>query len=318
MSINKPLNLQIAGEGRPYIKNTKDKFWSAVSLPWMSIGYEVALTPLQLLTLYNAVANDGKMVKPVFVKEIRRNGQVTQIFSPVVINPSICSRATIEKAKTLLEGVVKEGTATAINTPSYKIAGKTGTAQLAQDNKGYNQGTKAVKYKGSFVGYFPADNPQYSIIIVINEPSKGKYYGASIAAPVFREISDRIYASLDNISNPIPYSFTGSLSPKTNGGAYNDIEKVYSFFNIPINPSISGTKWVRPVRDSVSVKLEPAFVSRNSMPDVRGMGVKDAVYILEQAGLRVVINGKGSVIRQSIQPGHMFLKGSIVIIDLAT
>ncbi|MGA3014704.1 MAG: penicillin-binding protein 2, partial [Bacteroidales bacterium] len=196
MSLNLPLNLQIGGEGSPYIKNTKSKWWSAVSLPWMAIGYEVAITPLQTLTLYNAVANNGVMVKPLFVKEIRRNGQVIQSYQPVIINPHISSQATIQKAHMLLEGVVERGTGTFLKNPLYKVAGKTGTAQVAMNNKGYGQGTKNIKYKGSFVGYFPADHPRYSIIVVINNPSKGKYYGGAVAAPVFKEIADHIFAAL--------------------------------------------------------------------------------------------------------------------------
>ena len=155
MSLNLPQNLQIDGEGKPYIKNTRDKLWSAVSLPWMAIGYEVLITPLQILTLYNAVANNGVMVKPLFVKEIRKNGQVIKSFQPEVINPHICSQSTLEKAHSLLEGVVERGTGTGLKNPLYKVAGKTGTAQVAMKNKGYGQGKKNIKYKGYFCGVFP-------------------------------------------------------------------------------------------------------------------------------------------------------------------
>lgn len=318
MSINKPLNLQIGGEGLPYVKNTQSKYWSAVTLPWMSIGYEVALTPLQLLTLYNAVANNGKMVKPLFVKEIRKNGQCVQNISPVIINPAICSPATLEKIKILLEGVVERGTANSLKNPVYKIAGKTGTAQVAQDNKGYKQGSNKVKYKGSFVGYFPADNPLYSCIVVINNPSKGKYYGGTIAAPVFKEIADRVYANIKDISNPPPKDTSGTGIPYANAGAAKDIEEVYSYFNIKAKPVNEAVKWARPMTDSAKITLMPQYVIKGTMPDVRGMGIKDAVFLLEQMGLRVVVNGKGSVVKQSIQPGQFYAKGSIVIIDLST
>lgn len=317
MSINVPQNLQIGGEGRPYIKNTKSKWWSAVSLPWMSIGYEVAITPLQTLTLYNAVANNGVMVKPLFVKEIRKNGQLVQSFEPVVINPHICSPATIEKAHRLLEGVVEHGTGTALLNPHYKVAGKTGTAQVAQNNRGYGQGTKAIKYKGSFVGYFPADHPRYSIIVVINNPSKGKYYGAAVALPVFKEIADRLFASLHDINNPPPQDTTGHLVPSANPGAQKDLEDAYAWLNIKTKPVNPAAQWALPVLNSSSVMLMPASHYQGTMPDVTGMGVKDAVFLLEQMGLKVVLNGKGNVVRQSLSPGRMYLKGTIVLLELA-
>ncbi|MCX6247733.1 MAG: penicillin-binding protein [Bacteroidetes bacterium] len=316
MSINLPQNLQIAGEGRPYIKNTKSKWWSAVSLPWMSIGYEVAITPLQTLTLYNAVANKGVMVKPLFVREIRKNGQVVQSFQPVVINPHIVSPATIEKARSLLEGVVERGTGTSLKNPHYRVAGKTGTAQVALNNKGYGQGTKAIKYKGSFVGYFPADNPRYSIIVVINNPSRGKYYGGAVAAPVFKEIADRLFASLHDISNPPPSDTTGHLIPGANAGVQKDLEEAYAWLNIKAKPVNPAAEWAVPVSNNSLVMLLPSSHYQGTMPDVTGMGVKDAVFLLEQMGLKVVLNGKGNVIRQSISPGRMYLKGSIVLLDL--
>jgi len=317
MSINLPQNLQIGGEGRPYIKNTKSKWWSAVSLPWMAIGYEVAITPLQLLTLYNAVANNGVMVKPLFVREIRKNGQVVQSFQPVVINPHICSAATIEKAHMLLEGVVERGTGTALKNPHYRVAGKTGTAQVAMNNKGYGQGTKAIKYKGSFVGYFPADHPRYSIIVVINNPSKGKYYGAAVAAPVFKEIADRIFANLHDVNNPPPQDTSGHLIPRANAGVQKDLEDAYAWLNIKVKPVNLAAQWAVPVSNNSSVMLLPSNHYQGTMPDVTGMGVKDAVFLLEQMGLKVVLNGKGNVVRQSLSPGRMYLKGSIVLLDLA-
>jgi cell division protein FtsI (penicillin-binding protein 3) len=317
MSINLPQNLQIGGEGRPYIKNTKSKWWSAVSLPWMSIGYEVAITPLQTLTLYNAVANNGVMVKPLFVREIRKNGQVVQSFQPVVINPHICSPATIEKAHMLLEGVVERGTGTALKNPHYRVAGKTGTAQVALNNKGYGQGTKAIKYKGSFVGYFPADHPRYSIIVVINNPSKGKYYGGAVAAPVFKEIADRIFANLHDVNNPPPQDTTGHLIPGANTGIQKDLEDAYAWLNIKAKPMNPAAQWAVPVSNNSLVMLLPSNHYQGTMPDVTGMGVKDAVFLLEQMGLKVVLNGKGNVVRQSLSPGRMYLKGSVVLLDLA-
>jgi cell division protein FtsI (penicillin-binding protein 3) len=256
------------------------------------------------------------MVKPLFVREIRKNGQVVQSFQPVVINPHICSPATIRNAQLLLEGVVERGTGSALKNPHYRVAGKTGTAQVAMNNKGYGQGTKAIKYKGSFVGYFPADHPRYSIIVVINNPSRGKYYGGAVAAPVFKEIADRMYADIHDINNPPPQDTTGHLIPGANAGIQRDLEDAYAWLNIKTKPLNPAAQWAVPVSNNSTVMLLPSSHYQGTMPDVTGMGVKDAVYLLEQMGLKVVLNGKGNVIRQSVSPGRMYLKGSVVSLDL--
>lgn len=317
MSIQRPLNLQIGGEAKPYIKNTSSKWWSAVTLPWMSIGYEVAVSPLQTLTLYNAVANNGVMLKPLMVKEIRRNGEVIQSFPPIVINPHIVSQKTILQAKELLEGVVDHGTAVSLKNPVYKIAGKTGTAQVAQNNKGYQQGTRNIKYKGSFVGYFPADNPRYSVIVVINNPSRGKYYGGAVAGPVFKAIADRIYAGLDDINNSPPRDTLQTTIPYAHAGMKKDINEVYSLLGIPVKPDNTSSLWAMAVADPSRAELIPRQVSKGIMPDVIGMGAKDAVFMLEGLGLKVIINGKGNVIRQSIEPGKTSPAGQYVFLDLS-
>lgn len=317
LGINKPLNIQFSGEGRPYIKNTKSKYWSALSLPWMSIGYEVALTPLQTLTLYNAVANNGTMVRPLFVKEIRQNGRVVSSFPPEVINPAICSPATLQKVRMLLKGVVEEGTATNIKTPVYAIAGKTGTARVALNNRGYGEGS-TVRYKGTFVGYFPADDPKYSCIVVINNPSKGKYYGGAIAAPVFREISDRLYAKQQEIRTPLAPDTANVHTPLAKAGIHSDLQAVFGPLGIPSGGVSSPDEWVRSMPDDYRVNLTVAPVVKGVMPDVTGMGLKDALFLLEQQGLRVIVTGKGSVVKQSLAPGTLISKGLPVVIDLET
>ncbi|MBR0323395.1 MAG: penicillin-binding protein 2, partial [Bacteroidales bacterium] len=189
--INEPLNLDIIGEDNPDIKTTKDKRWSKLSLPWMSIGYEVMMTPIQILTFYNAIANDGVMVKPQFVKEIRHGNEVKQVFDTIVINERIASENTISTLQTLLEGVVQNGTAKSMSKLGFSVAGKTGTAQISQGSAGYNK----KNYTATFVGYFPADDPKYSCIIVVSNPRGKKYYGSSVSGPVFKEIAEKIYAT---------------------------------------------------------------------------------------------------------------------------
>ena len=316
IGINRPLGLQIAGEGKPYIKTTKSKYWSALSLPWMSIGYEISLAPIHLLTLYNAVANNGVMVKPLFVREIRSNGQLVQRFNPVVLNPQIVSPAAIQKAKILLEGVVTEGTGASIKSPDYRIAGKTGTCQIAAGNKGYRQGTKQVQYKGSFVGYFPADNPKYSLIVVIVNPKKGKYYGGAVAAPVFRELSDRLYAIRPDIIIPLPHDTTASPLPFAQAGKMKDLQDAFTFLGMNARPESSQSPWGRPVTAGEKLFLSATPVSRGTMPDVCGMGLKDALFLLESQGLNVLVKGRGTVVRQSILPGLTIYKGMPVVIDL--
>ncbi len=316
IGINRPLGLQIAGEGRPYIKTTKSKYWSALSLPWMSIGYEISLAPIHLLALYNAVANNGVMVKPLFVREIRKNGQLVQRFNPVVVNPQIVSPWAVQQAKLLLEGVVEEGTGASIKSPNYKIAGKTGTAQIAAGNKGYRQGTKQVQYKGSFVGYFPADNPKYSLIVVIVNPRKGKYYGGAVAAPVFRELSDKLYAIRPDIMIPLPVDTVASHIPFAQTGQMKDLSEAFTLLNMQASPQNSQATWARPETSGSKIILAPAAAVRGIMPDVCGMGLKDALYLLEKQGLNVLVNGRGSVVKQSINPGQSIYKGMPVVIDL--
>ena len=211
------MGLQIPGEGEPFIKNTDHKTWSKVSLPWISIGYECSMTPLQILTFYNAVANNGRMVRPLFVSEIRNKGHLVKRYHPVVLRDSIASGATLEKVRAMLEGVVQEGTATNLKHAQYKIAGKTGTAQIANANTGYK--SSKVRYQASFVGYFPADNPKYSCIVVVYAPNGGLYYAAQVAGPIFKEIADKVFAGSielhkelrleENLAQNIPVAKTG-------------------------------------------------------------------------------------------------------------
>lgn len=316
IGINRPLKLQIAGEGRPYIKNTKSKYWSALSLPWMSIGYEISLAPIHLLTLYNAVANNGAMMKPLLVREIRRNGRVIQKIRPVTINPQIVSPAAIRNAQALLLGVVEEGTGASIKSPHYKIAGKTGTAQIAANNKGYRQGTRQVQYKGTFVGYFPADNPKYSCIVVINNPKKGKYYGGAVAAPVFKELSDKLYAIRPDIIIPLPRDTVDNPFPLVHPGESRELSEAFASLGMKSQTIAGQSFWGKPEISHDKIIISQQVFTPGIMPDVTGMGLKDALFVLERQGLNVLINGKGAVVKQSLAPGSLIRKGMPVVIDL--
>ena len=315
MRLNKPLGIQLKGEGEPLIRYPGDKLWSGLTLPMMSHGYEVQLTPLQILAFYNAVANDGKMMRPLFVSAIMRNGSVIKSYDPEVIINSIASRSTIRKAKKMMEGVVENGTATNLKNPNYKIAGKTGTAQIAKEKYGYRSGDR-VSYSASFVGYFPAENPLYSCIVVVNSPSNGVYFGNVVAGTVFKEISDKVYATrFFRIYKPETKDNIKPSAPDAGNGYRADINEVLKNLDIKYRRT-ADDDWVvtRESGDTVSLsglKMQPGLV-----PDVRGMSLRDAVYLLENNGLRVKISGKGKVLRQSPEHGARYNEETIVSLEM--
>ena len=323
MNLRDQLDIEIAGEGKPYIKNTDDETWSGISLAWMAHGYELQLTPLQILTYYNAVANDGKMVKPKFVEKITKGRKVVKEVETVVLNPRICSKETIDKVKIALEGVVSDGTAKNLRNADYKIAGKTGTAQIANNaNKGSGnvyKGSGAVSHQASFVGYFPADNPQYSCIVVINAPSRNVYYGNLVAGPIFKEVADKVYAnSLDMHEELGPQKFyANSAIPYSKHGNKRDAEKVFSAFDIPLQSAADDAEWIVTSTLSKSVKIAPRSVKDNLVPNVVGMGLRDAIYLLENQGLRVKVDGSGMVKYQSVQAGAKVQRGQEIKIELS-
>jgi len=314
MGINKPLGIEINGEGMPDIKNTKSKNWSAVSLPFMSIGYEVRLTPLQILTFYNAIANDGKMMKPMFVKFLKNMRKTIETYQPIVLNPAVCSINTVKIVKKLLEGVVENGTAKNINNAVYKIAGKTGTALVANTKYGYKNESKA-NYKASFVGYFPANKPKYSCIVVISNPN-GNYYGSAVAAPVFKEVADKVYATRLEMPNQINNDSKLSPAPDVKYGYQKDLITIYSTLNYT-SKNYDNAEWVSCTPQNLLVKFDKKQFSVNTVPDVTGMGLKDAIFLLEKTGLKVTVNGKGNVISQSILPGSKPIKGSVINLVLS-
>lgn len=311
--LNEKLELQIPGEAKPVIKNPSNKSWGKMTLPQMAYGYEMQLTPLKMLSFYNAVANNGKYVAPIFVKEVRRLGNPIEQFKARVINDKICSDVTLSKIKKMLEGVVTEGSGKQyVRNPLYRIAGKTGTAQVADANKGY----KAKKqYQASFVGYFPADKPKYSMIVVINDP-KGGYYGALVSGPVFREVADRIYASDMQMYNDVPTRLVGNTgNPPTKAGQSKATQKVYKAFGYkPLFASKS--EYYNIIDTSAGAVFQENTEQRGVMPNVAGMGLKDALYLLGNAGLKTKVAGSGRVINQSIAAGTRVGRGLGVQIEL--
>ncbi len=311
-NLTKPIGIEIVGEVAPQIKKPKE--WSGVSLPWMSIGYEMKLTPLQILTFYAAVANEGKMMKPFLVKEIRDNSNVVETFKPEIINERIAKKETIQVVKKMLEKVVDSGTASNIKS-YYSIAGKTGTNLLTTRKNGYRE----KFYQASFVGYFPAENPVYACIVVVNSPNNSiGFYGNVVAAPVFKDIADRIYSTDIKIHKELiqknPSSFLGLKSFK---GFKEDILAVGKKLGWNTIIGDSSSEWGTAVVAKKNVVLKPNFSSPKLMPNLKDMSVKDAVYILENMGAKVQIQGKGKITDQSIKPGQKIFKGSYVKIYLS-
>ncbi len=311
-----PLGLDIEGEGNPRIKSITAKDWSSVvSLPWMSIGYETKLTPLQILAFYNAIANNGVMVRPHFVKEIQSHGRTLKTFNTEIIRDSIASPAALAKARKMMEGVVERGSAKTMSTSPYRIAGKTGTAQISTNKFGYDK--THPSYQASFVGYFPADAPKYSCMVVVYAPSKDVYFGGAVAAPIFKDIADKVYSNhVELHDKPLQRDTTQNVIPFAKAGQQKDLKKVFAQLEIPVlSKDVDAhfvTSTIEPDRIVVTERKTIAGIT----PNVSGMGAKDAVFILENAGYRVKLNGRGNVVRQSINTGTKITKGQLIILDL--
>ncbi|MGM0667021.1 MAG: penicillin-binding protein [Bacteroidota bacterium] len=310
MGLNEKLGIDIKGEGTPLIRYPGDRYWSGISLPMMSHGYEVQMTPMQILTFYNAVANGGRMMKPRIVREIQYHGQTIKKIGPEVLNPAICSRSTVEKARLLLEGVVANGTAKNLDNDNYRIAGKTGTAQIANEKYGYKHGGK-VSYQASFVGYFPAENPVYSCIVVVNAPSNSVYYGNLVAGPVFKEIADKVYAT---------HFFNGPDSadyhpPAVKKGYLGETDQLLAELGVKYRYS-GQDKWIDSFYENDTVKFRQLELIENLVPNVVGMGLRDALFLLENSGLMVKVKGRGEVVSQSLRPGTRIIPGSAIVIEL--
>jgi cell division protein FtsI (penicillin-binding protein 3) len=311
MGLGKPVGFQMQGEGIPYIKDTSDRTWSNVSLPWMSIGYELTMTPMHTLVFYNSIANNGVMVQPLIVKAVLDRGSVIREFEPAILNNKICSKKTLKKVKGLLLDVVSEGTASNIRDSHYPIAGKTGTAQKLIN------GHYIKQYYTSFVGYFPADHPKYSCIIVIDNPKGYRQYGSDVAAPVFKEIADKIYARDLNLNQPMAQDIKvdESTFPVIRAGNRDDLKMICNELGIS-NHEQTEDEWVRTATISNSVNWFGNIYRPGLVPNVVGMTLKDAIYLLENEGIEVSYTGKGRVTNQSLRPGVRSQKGTRINLEL--
>jgi len=327
--LNEKLGLAIPGEANPLIKETKSKDWSGLSLPQISYGYESLITPLQTLTLYNAIANDGKMVKPRFEREIKHNGKTVKTFSTEVIAEQIVKPSTVKKAKEMLEGVVQNGSGKGLNITAFKVGGKTGTAQIAKTGVKRGSGKTAYgdvgdrNYQASFVGYFPADKPLYTCIVIINSPSNGIYYGGLVAGPVFKEIAEKVYSSSLDFLEPI--NNKQNLLTKAPGSikSKNDEMVIASkALKLPTKSNATEDGYVsRNPTDSTRVSLQTnnleSQLKKGIVPNLNGLSAKDALFLLENSGFHVKLYGMGSVKKQSIEAGQKFNKGDKITLILS-
>ena len=318
MSIDQPLNLQISGEGKPNIKGPKERYFAKTTLPWMSIGYETQVPPLNILTFYNAIANNGTMVRPKFVRAAVKDGEVIKEYPTEVINPKICSDRTLTQIRDILEKVVSQGLAKPAGSKQFSVAGKTGTAQVSQGLAGYKSGR--VNYLVSFCGYFPAEAPKYSCIVSIQKPGLPAS-GGLMAGSVFGKIAERVYAKNLRFDIRSAIDSTSNVIPPVKAGEMNEALQVLDGLNVPVQKQFSPKKgkeaWGHTQESPNAVILQAKEeTSSNTVPNVIGMGAKDAVYLLESKGLKVRISGIGKVKNQSIPGGNRVVKGQTIALTL--
>ena len=305
------LGLDIRGEVKPTLYHPKHPNWSGISLPWMAVGYEVQQTPMQTLAFYNAVANNGKFVKPQFVQEIRRGQEVIKKFEPIVLHNQICKKSTIQVLKSCLEGVMTNGTGRALKSSFFTIAGKTGTARILNADNSYGD-KGSYKYQASFVGYFPADDPIYSCIVVISEP-KSEIYGARVSGTVFAAIANKVYASRLKYHDAINEQKQRiAEAPISQNGNRSDLEKLFRSFKIKHSIMDDG-EWLTTTKKEEKIELEQRLVSDGIVPNVIGMSAKDAVFLIQKTGMRVKLIGYGTVYQQSVLPGTSVSEGTVIL-----
>ena len=302
VGIHEDLKLPLVGYHPPYIRmpdtKTKDrsKYWSKTTLPWMSIGYETQIAPINTVSFYNAIANNGKMMQPRFIKQVQKNGEVIREYEPVVLKRQIAKPKAIKTMQTILEHVVSQGLGRKAGSPLFKVAGKTGTAQVADQYGGYHSGI--TRYWLSFAGYFPADNPRYSCIVCIKK-SGLPASGGGMSGVVFHHIAEGVMARHLKLSIDDAHDEQSVIVPDVKNGNTEDANMILKKLGI-----------------DKRVQRDEAKYSENITPDVTGMGAKDAVYLLESRGLKVKVQGRGKVKRQSYPAGRQIVKGSECILTM--
>lgn len=303
------LGIELQGEPKPTLYAPGMRSWSSISLPWMAIGYEVQQTPLQTLAFYNAVANDGNLVRPQFIEQIRRGPNVIKSFQPIYLRRNICSKSTLDQLRQCLEGVVIRGTGSALKSSLFDIAGKTGTAKILNDQNSYGEEGEG-RYQASFVGYFPAKEPIYSCIVVISAPTRD-IYGATVSGTVFTAIANKVYSNTLSYHHAINSGKRKKELPSAKSGRNQDLITVMKQLGLPYTmPAYS--EWGKTTNGGSKVSIAPMKYSKNVVPNVRGLLAKDAVYLIEKQGMHVLLRGKGRVVSQTIPAGTPVYKGGLI------
>ncbi|MCE2675704.1 MAG: transpeptidase family protein [Sediminibacterium sp.] len=308
--------LDLVGERQPRLVKPGSRLWGPTTLPWMAFGYNIEITPLQTLNLYNSIANNGIMMRPYLVNSIQEEGKIIKSISPKVYNAQLCKPSTIRDLRIALEGVCINGTGkTLFKNSLYKVAGKTGTAKVANGNKGYGEGI----FQSSFAGYFPADNPQYTIVVIIkNKPHAANFYGASVAGPVFKEIADRLYSTyIQNKLDIAPVFAVKDSSLFNYSISKISLQTIAKQLSIPYqDSSLASNNWIQLEGKGKNLKAATYMISDTTMPNMTGMKLQDALWLCEKKGLLVKCVGKGKVVKQSIAQGEFIIKGQQIQIDL--
>ncbi|MDR0348177.1 MAG: transpeptidase family protein [Tannerella sp.] len=315
IGIDADLKVEIPGAGWAKIRKPKDRQWSKITLPWMSFGYEVQIPPIYTLAFFNAIANEGKMIRPIFVKEIRQNGKTVERFATEVIRTSVCSEETLNIIQDMLVNVIEKGTGSAVHSDAVSIAGKTGTSQIAAGG-GYQSHNA---HNVSFCGYFPAHKPQYTGIVVIRRPRIGYPSGGMMSGDVFKTIAEKIYShqvkyDIRSVENDL----TKGPAPAIKSGNTKALKYVLDELSIKSKIGDISTAYVsgKQTNDKQNIEVRELVIKEGLVPHVIGMGAKDAVYALENCGLRVNLSGRGAVVSQSIAPGQRVVKGQTIGIVL--
>lgn len=307
---NEPANKQMKGEPSPKMNRPGDAMWSGSALPSMSIGYSIQVTPLQVLTFYNAIANGGKRIKPYLVSHIRDNSTLIENLTPALEEKQICSFVNAEKAKKMLKAVVAYGTADNINDTEFVIAGKTGTARKIVN------GQYVARYRASFVGFFPADKPLYTCYVMVDEPGVGSFYGADVAAPIFKSIATQVYNLNQKVTDKlVKISPEPITTPAAKIMRRETAEKLYPKLEVETSNIPKEGEWLATRNSKHQINFRQ-FKAAGRMPDVRGMSARDALSLLEQMNLKVRVSGIGRVTRQSLAPGTKIGGGGYVTIFL--
>ncbi len=313
IGIGAPLELPFDGMADPRVRHPKSKHWSKTSLAWMSIGYENQIPPISSVAFYNAIANDGKMMKPRFVKGVMRDGEMVKEFPIEVLKERICGDKALRDMQDILEKVVSIGTGKKAGNKHFPVSGKTGTAQVSKGAGGYRGGS--MEYLVSFCGYFPSTNPKYSCIVAMRKPNYPAS-GGTHAGPVFSTIAERIYSKNMTTDIALAKDTASSPMPDVKTGSHEAATAVLDDLGVSSRVLYGDSAWQTAVLNGNRIDFVPVPDDADAVPDVRGMGARDAVYALESRGVKVSLNGYGKVKRQSIAPGTMIIGGQSIRLEL--